>query len=108
LAEDYFSNLNTQETTTDTLPGDYFSNLDDTVSSGDYFKSGTIEETPPVIYDDEFANSWSNRFSIATDNMQSSLYKGLDLVADSLYKDDCILSVAIENLLLQEFANSSS
>ena len=84
MAEDYFSNLNTQETTTDTLPGDYFSNLDDTVSSGDYFKSGTIEETPPVIYDDEFANSWSNRFSIATDNMQSSLYKGLDLVADSL------------------------
>ena len=84
MAEDYFSNLNTQETTTDTLPGDYFSNLDDTVSSGDYFKSGTIEDTPPVIYDDEFANSWSNRFSIATDNMQASLYKGLDLVADSL------------------------
>ena len=84
MAEDYFSNLNTQETTTDTLPGDYFSNLDDTVSSGDYFKLETVEDTPPVIYDDEFANSWSNRFSIATDNMQASLYKGLDLVADSL------------------------
>jgi hypothetical protein len=84
MAEDYFSNLDSQDTTTDTLPGDYFSNIDNVISSGDYFSLDAVEDVPSVVYDEEFANSWSNRFSIATDNMQSSLYKGLNLVADSL------------------------
>ena len=33
-------------------------------------------------YPEGYENSWGNRFAIATDNMQASLYKGVDLIAD--------------------------
>ena len=33
-------------------------------------------------YPDGYENSWGNRFAIATDKMQESLYKGVDLIAD--------------------------
>ena len=54
-----------------------------------YFTEATKTETnffgdAPIPFDEDYANSWTNRFNIATDNMQASLYKGLNLVADSL------------------------
>ena len=48
------------------------------------FQESTTSQDIVPYFDEDYANSWSNRFNIATDNMQSSLYKGLDLVADSL------------------------
>ena len=33
-------------------------------------------------YNEEYANSWGNRFAIGVDNTQASLFKGLDLIAD--------------------------
>ena len=34
------------------------------------------------VFDEEYANSWGNRFAIGVDNTQASLFKGLDLIAD--------------------------
>ena len=48
------------------------------------FQESTTSQDIVPYFDEDYANSWTNRFNIATDNMQSSLYKGLNLVADSL------------------------
>ena len=69
---------------------DYFGEaLDETPQvTPDYFGVGTPTTTTSQdatpYFDEDYANSWTNRFNIATDNMQSSLYKGLNLIADSL------------------------
>ena len=58
-----------------------------TESTADPFvfqESTTSTEPVTPYYDEDYANSWTNRFNIATDNMQSSLYSGLNLIADSL------------------------
>lgn len=39
-------------------------------------------------YPDGYENSWGNRFAIATDKMQESLYKGVDLIADITGAED--------------------
>ena len=48
------------------------------------FEGSTDSQKATPYFDEDYANSWTNRFNIATDNMQSSLYSGLNLIADSL------------------------
>ena len=88
MPTNYFSqNINTEvETSPNTPSTNYFSQslIDEASQPTSYFSDPTIEEPIISSFDEDYANSWTNRFNIATDNMQSSLYKGLDLVADSL------------------------
>jgi hypothetical protein len=60
-----------------------FKNIESTADPFAFQESTTSQDIVPY-FDEDYANSWTNRFNIATDNMQSSLYKGLNLVADSL------------------------
>ena len=81
LSENYFSN-NIDE---DNISENYFlNNIDEDNISENYFSDTTSTEPIVPYFNEDYANSWTNRFNIATDNMQSSLYKGLNLVADSL------------------------
>ena len=50
--------------------------------------------------DSDAGDTWSNRFGIATDQMQKSMYGGLGVIADNL--DDYIPETAIA---LKEFAS---
>ena len=88
MPTNYFSqNINTEvETSPNTPSTNYFSQslIDEASQPTSYFSDPTIEEPIISSFDEDYANSWTNRFNIATDNMQSSLYKGLNLVADSL------------------------
>ena len=65
---------------------DFFSpDLIETEEAPNFFAESDValpQDSP--YFDEDYANSWTNRFNIATDNMQSSLYKGLNLIADSL------------------------
>ena len=45
-------------------------------------------EDTTSYYPDGYENSWGNRFAIATDRMQESLYKGVDLIADITGAED--------------------
>jgi len=45
-------------------------------------------EDTTSYYPDGYENSWGNRFAIATDKMQESLYKGVDLIADITGAED--------------------
>ena len=42
----------------------------------------TLTDAVEPVFDEEYANSWGNRFAIGVDNTQASLFKGLDLIAD--------------------------
>jgi hypothetical protein len=44
--------------------------------------NNNIAERSSPVFDEEYANSWGNRFAIGVDNTQASLFKGLDLIAD--------------------------
>ena len=65
---------------------DFFSpDLVETEEAPNFFAESDValpQDSP--YFSEDYANSWTNRFNIATDNMQSSLYKGLNLIADSL------------------------
>ena len=44
------------------------------------YGSKTLTSAPiQPVFDEEYANSWGNRFAIGIDNMQASLFKGIDL-----------------------------
>ena len=49
-----------------------------------YFGEQVVNNTQQLqpVFDEEYANSWGNRFAIGVDNTQASLFKGLDLIAD--------------------------
>ena len=42
----------------------------------------TLTDAVEPVFDEEYANSWGNRFAIGVDNTQASLFKGLNLIAD--------------------------
>ena len=68
----------------DSISTNYFSDKDST--STNYFsdKDSVSPQEATPYFNEDYANSWTNRFNIATDNMQSALYSGLNLIADSL------------------------
>ena len=46
-------------------------------------QQGLSQDIPiQPVFDEDYANSWGNRFAIGIDNTQASLFKGLDLIAD--------------------------
>ena len=65
-----------------------FDGTETRVDQGDpfVFDDSIVDETAPTFsyINEDYANSWRNRFNIATDRMQSSLYKGLNLISDSM------------------------
>ena len=62
---------------------------------------GASPTSPTINTPSSYGDTWSNRFGIATDQMQKSMYGGLGVIADNL--DDYIPETAIA---LKEFAKA--
>ena len=71
--------------------------------------NNTIAERSSPVFDEEYANSWGNRFAIGVDNTQASLFKGLDLIAD-ITESEGLKNYAQEGIIKnqQEAALSSA
>ena len=55
------------------------------------------DQKDPAYFNPSVANSWGNRFAIATDQMQKSMYQGLGVIADKLYDYDPESSASLKD-----------